>query len=146
MGKIQKTQQKSTSEGVFSLLSDSQWRFVAVMVANPDFTKADAARALKIKPNTVYAWPDHVNAAIEQARIDVHEAAVNARKQALLEAIRVKIAGLRSRSESIRQKAASEIIEWELGRASTSVDVTSAGQQIKGYIGFSPDDWDNDSD
>jgi hypothetical protein len=113
----QENQDKSTTEGVFLLLSDSQWRFVTTMIANPDMSKAEAARAIDLKPQTIYAWPEHVDEAIKIARRDIHEATKEARRQALLEAMRVKVGGLRSKDEAIAQRAATEIIEWELGKA-----------------------------
>ena len=110
-----------------SLLSDNQWRFLSVMVANPDYNKADGARAVGLEPNTVYKWPDHVDEAIAEARQDVTRAAKEAINQALIEAIRVKIKGVRSQNEVISQKAASEIIEWGIGKAAQPITGKDGG-------------------
>lgn len=108
-------QQKSTINP-FVLLTDSQWRFVTAMIENPEFSKADGARHVGLKPNTVYTWAAHVDEALELARSDIQMAALQARKAALLKAIRVKVRGLDSKDERVRQSAATEIIEWELGK------------------------------
>lgn len=117
------SQQKSTINP-FLLLTDSQWRFVTAMIENPEFSKAEGARHIGLKPNTVYTWGEHVDAAITLARSDIHMAAVTARKAALLKAIRVKVRGLDSKDERTRQAVASEIIEWELGKATQRQEVS----------------------
>ena len=109
-------QQKSTINP-FVLLTDSQWRFITAMIENPEFSKADGARHVGLKPNTVYTWGDHVDEALELARGDIQEAALQARKAVLLKAIRVKAKGLDSKNERVAQLVATEIIEWELGKA-----------------------------
>lgn len=108
-------QQKSTINP-FVLLTDSQWRFITAMIENPQFSKADGARHVGLKPNTVYTWGDHVDEALELARGDIQQAALQARKAVLLKAIRVKSRGLDSKDERVRQSVATEIIEWELGK------------------------------
>lgn len=110
----------------FAQLSDSQWRFVTAMVENPTYSKKDAAAHIGITSDTVYRWPKYVDEAIEQARRDVHEAARSMRRQAVLKAIAVKLALLDSEDESVRSKAATEIIEWELGKAIQRSEHTGA--------------------
>ena len=46
------------------------------------------------------------------------------RKNAVLKAIAVKVKLLDSDEESIRSKAATEIIEWELGKATQPTELT----------------------
>jgi hypothetical protein len=119
--------EKPHTKADFSMLSDTQWRFITAMIENPDFSKKDAANHIGIEADTVYRWPAYVNDAINQARRDVHEAARNMRKQAVLKAIAVKVALLDSDDENVRSKAASEIIEWELGKATQRNELTGAG-------------------
>jgi len=116
---INETQQEKSTilADPFALLTDSQWRFVTAMLDNPSFSKADAARDVGLKPNTVYAWPDHVDAALLLAREDMHRAALSVRKQALLKAMQVKLDLLESKDAKLRDKVATDIIEWELGKA-----------------------------
>lgn len=108
---------QSTTDDPFAMLSDLQWRYVTAMLDNPSFTKADGARFIGIKPNTVYNWDKYVDKAITLAREDMHRAALTVRKQSLLKAMRVKLALLDSDDEGVRGRAATDILEWELGKA-----------------------------
>ena len=101
----------------FLLLSDTQWRYVTLRIDNPSMSKKDAAEALEMSPQTIYHWPRYVDAALEKAREDMHSAALTVRKNALLKAMRVKMALLDSIDERVRDKAATDILEWELGKA-----------------------------
>jgi hypothetical protein len=118
---------KVHTDSTFSQLSDNQWRFVTAMVENPAFTKKEAAEHIGLKPKTVYRWDDIVNQAVEHARANIHSAAIGMRKQAVLKAVAVKIALLDSEDENIRSKAASEIIDWELGRATQKQEIAGEG-------------------
>ena len=122
------TTQNQHTNDVFAQLSKNQWRFVTAMVENPSFSKKDGANHINITPDTVYRWDKVVDDAIELARKNVHDAALSMRKQAVLEAIAVKVALLKSEDEAIRSKAASEIIEWELGKATNRTDVSGVIQ------------------
>jgi hypothetical protein len=117
------TTENPQSDDVFRQLSDTQWRFITAMVENPTFTKKDAAKHIGITADTVYRWDKTVDIAIEKARADVHRAALEMRKQAVLRAIAVKIKLLDSDDENVRSKAATEIIEWELGKANQPIEV-----------------------
>jgi len=117
---------KSHTDAIFSQLSKLQWRFVTAMVENPSFNKKEAAEHIGIQPETVYKWPPYVNEAIDAARLNVHNAALGMRKQAVLQAVAVKVKLLESEDENIRSKAASEIIEWELGKANQPVEVKNS--------------------
>ncbi|MGB1285053.1 MAG: hypothetical protein ACPG7F_00850, partial [Aggregatilineales bacterium] len=57
----------------------------------------------------------------------LHTATLAMRKQALLKAMAVKVKLLDSDDENIRSKAATELIEWELGRATARNEHTGAG-------------------
>jgi len=50
--------------------------------------------------------------------------ALHLRRRALARAMEVKLRGLDSRDERIRQAVATEIIEWELGKASQKIDLS----------------------
>lgn len=118
--------QNQHTDDVFSQLSDTQWRFVTAMVENPTFSKKDAAKHIGITPDTVYRWDKTVDAAIETARANIHQAALGMRKQAVLKAIAVKIRLLDSDDENVRSKVATEIIEWELGKAAQRTELANA--------------------
>lgn len=119
----------NTGESPFLSLTDSQWRYITAMVENPSFTKKDAAEHIGLSAATVYEWNKkypYVEQALEEARKNVHNAALARRRQAVLKAIAVKIALLDSDDESIRSKAATEILEWELGKSPQRTEITGA--------------------
>jgi len=123
------TTENQHTDDLFSQLSDTQWRFVTAMVENPSFSKKDAAVHIGITADTVYRWDKVVDKAIEQARANVHDAALSMRKQAVLKAIAVKIALLDSDDENVRSRVSTELIEWELGKASQRTEIANAGDE-----------------
>ena len=126
-------------------LTKDQLRFIVALQEYP--TKDAAAKAIKVKPATTYEWPDIVDEAARLLALDAVTAAREIRRRNLVKAMSVKAAGLDSKDASLRQKVASEIIEWELGKAATAIDVTSRGEQLKGYtILAHPDMWDDEQD
>ena len=132
MSEIEKTVKKSTSERldeIIGKLSKDQLRFIVALQDYP--SKKEAAEAIGLKPNTVYNWNGDIDEAIQLMAQERLEGAKAIRKNALIKAIMVKIAGLDSGDEALRQKVATEIIEWELGKALQRQDVTSQGEQIK---------------
>jgi len=104
-------------------LTKDQLRFIVALQEHP--TKDAAAKAIRVKASTVYEWPDIVDEAAKLMALDAVNAARDLRRRNLVKAMGVKAAGLDSRNEKIRQKSASEIIEWELGKAD---------QPIKGEV------------
>ena len=118
------TKNLHTEDDPFTLLSDAQWRYVTARIDNPKFTKKDAAEYIELNPQTVYRWPDYVDQALEVARADMHCAALTVRKQALLKAMRVKLALLDNEDARLRDKVATDVIEWELGKATQFNEVS----------------------
>lgn len=121
----QKNQEKSISEQLSDILprlSKDQLRFVVAMQELP--SKGEAAESIGLKPDTVYRWPRVVNKAIKLIALDITESAKIMRKQSLAKAMAVKLAALDSDDEKVRQAAASEIIEWELGKAKQALEHT----------------------
>ena len=76
---------------------------------------AAAARACGVATRTVYSWPSAVRQAPSRMRAAAADVALQMRRDALIEAMAVKIEGLRSLDERIRQAVASEILRDELG-------------------------------
>lgn len=124
-------------------LTINQLRYLAICRDFP--SKGEAAEAIGMKPNTIYKWPSIVDEAEMLMAGDGVLVAREIRRRAVPKAMAVKVAALDSDNEKIRQDAATEIIEWELGKAQNNVDITSAGKELKGYVMVSPDDWDNDA-
>ncbi len=123
--------EKSTSEqleAVLGQLSSDQIRFV---VARQECaTDKEAAKALSIRPNTVYQWKSRdgvpIDDAVKLMAVDGLIVAQELRRRNLGKAMGVKVAGLDSDSERTRQGVASEIIEWEMGKAMQRKEITGA--------------------
>lgn len=111
------TQKKLTE--ILAQLTRNQLRFIVALQEYPG--KEEAAKALHIKPSTVYNWPPEVDEAIKLMAIDAINSALALRKRNLIKAMGVKAAGLDSKDEKIRQNVATEIIEWETGKAKQNV-------------------------
>lgn len=120
----QKSAPKSISEQlseVLATLSKDQIRFVVALMDHP--SKKEAAESIDIKPDTAYRWNGEIDKAAQLMALDRAEAAKAIRRNAIVKAMAVKLAGLDSDDESIRQKVATELIEWELGKALQRTDV-----------------------
>ena len=87
-------------------------------------TKKDAAEAIQLTPDTIYRWPDYVDDALLLAQENLHDAIIEMRKQSALKAMSVKVALLDSEDENVRSRAATELIEWELGKAMQRGELT----------------------
>ena len=106
-------------------LTTDQIRFV---VARQEFsTDKEAAQAIRIKPDTVYQWK-HRGAPIDEAvKLMVMDGVIVAselRRRHLAKAMAVKVAGLDSSKEPTRQAVATEIIEWEMGKAKQKQEIS----------------------
>lgn len=98
-----------------------------VVVRSGTKTKKAAAVLAGQKPDTVYHWGEEVEEAALILKDDILIAALAIRKEALIKAIMVKVQGLESDNETVAQKAASEIIEWELGKANQPISGPGGG-------------------
>lgn len=121
----------ATGESPFLHLTENQWRYITAMIENTKFSKKDAADHIGISEKTVYNWTQtapHVDEALELSRKDIHSATLARRKQLTLKALSVKASGLDSEDEAIRQKTATEILEWELGKATQHAETKTDGE------------------
>lgn len=113
-----KEKQSSELEAVLAQLSRDQIRFI---VARQEFsTDKEAAESIGIKPNTVSQWKTKKVPIDKAARLMALDGLVTAqyiRRRNLAKAMAVKVSGLDSDGEKVRQDVASEIIEWEMGKA-----------------------------
>jgi len=123
-------QEKSSSDKlgpVLERLTTDQIRFV---VARQEFsTDKEAAHQIGVKPNTVYTWK-HKGAPIDEAvRLMAFDGIVVAKemlRRALAKAAAVKVAGLDSEDERIRQGVSTEVLDRELGRPTQRQEITGA--------------------
>ena len=124
--------QKSISEELSEILKSLTIDQVRYVIARMDYsTKGEAATAIGLKPDTVYRWNGQVERAVELMALDTIESARSIRRRNLLKAVAVKVKGLDSKDEKVRQNVATELIEWEMGKAGGSLDVTSGGRTIE---------------
>lgn len=133
----QEKKEKASSEldQVLVQLTPDQIRFVVARQEHT--TDKAAAESLGILPYQVSRWKANgapINEAVQLMAWDGLSAALYIRKHALAKAMSVKAAGLDSENEMARQKAATEIIEWEMGKASQHTEVRGTGE--KGEIVF----------
>jgi len=128
----QQTPEKSISSELLAALKKLSVDQVRYVVARMDYpTKGEAATAIGLKPDTVYRWNGDVEKAVELMALDNVASAKTIRLKNLVKAMAVKVKGLDSEDEKIRQNAATELIEWELGKALQKSDVTSGGEALQ---------------
>ena len=128
-------------EAVLCQLSADQIRFVVARQTHN--TDTAAAKSISISPNTVKDWKYKgapIADAVDLMALDGLVTALHVRKRSLAKAMLVKVAGLDSDSEVTRQKASTEIIEWEMGRAAQPSVVSGPGgkaieHKLSGTVG-----------
>jgi hypothetical protein len=126
---VEENGQKQTElQTILAQLTKDQLRFVVALQEYPN--KDSAAKAIRVPVSTVYKWGDIVDDAARLLALDVLESAKEIRRRNLVKAMGVKAAGLDSKNEPLRQKTATEIIEWELGKAQERIDHTTDGDKI----------------
>jgi hypothetical protein len=106
-------------------LTHNQLRYVSVR--NEYSSDKEAAEALGLSPQTVWHWPDHVNEAVKLMAKDGIHVAREVLRRNTSKAAAVKVAGLDSDDEKIRQDAASEILDRQLGKPTQSQDHKFSG-------------------
>jgi len=111
-------------EQLLKSLSADQMRFV--VIRQQCTSDADAARQMKISKTTVCNWGANVQRAVELMAMDGVIVARERMRRALAEAISVKVEGLRSRNENVKQNAATEIIDRAIGKATQKNEITGA--------------------
>jgi len=113
---MEENQEKQKLQTILAQLTKDQLRFIVAL--QEYHTKDAAAKAIGIKVATVYNWSaELIDEAARLMALDVATAALELRKRNLIKAMGVKAAGLDSKNENVRQKASTEIIEWEMGKA-----------------------------
>jgi len=130
---------------VLAQLTPDQIRFVVARQEHN--TDKDAAEAISIRPNLVSRWK-HLGVPIDEAvkamALDGLVTALHVRKRSLAKAMLVKVAGLDSEDERMRQNVATEVIEWELGKATQPTKLGGTGEDgafiVRVVGGINPED------
>jgi len=115
---------------VLAELTTDQLRFV---VARQHCTSdKEAAEEIGLAAHSAYSWPnkDQVNEAVRLMALDGLVVAAHIRRRNLAKAMATKVKGLDSNSERVRQSVATEIIEWEMGRATQRQEVTGKDGEL----------------
>jgi len=119
---------KSALESILQQLSVEQIRFVIARLDTD--TDKDACGCAGLNYNTFRNTPrekrELINQAIALMSFDGLVTALHLRRRALAKAMAIKLAGLDNRDERVRQAVATEIIEWELGKATQRQEHTGA--------------------
>ena len=107
---------------ILQRLTDMQVRFVYARAATASNRKA--CEMAGVGETSVYDWHEYrlVMQAVKLLAVDALESARAMRRRALTEAMRVKLEGLRDPDSKVRQAVASEIIEWEMGKAAAAIE------------------------
>jgi len=108
-------------ESVLAQLSTDQIRFVVARQEHS--TDTAAAEAVGISRDIVYHWPPVVKQAVRMMASDGMITALHLRRRNLAKAMLTKVDGLESGDERVQQSVATEIIEWEMGRATQPIDM-----------------------
>lgn len=131
MTKSNQTQPNQTENSrlseIESQLTLTQLRFLVARVECK--SDKEAAEMIGVTPAAVKSWnADGSKELIDEAlKLMVHDGIVTAleiRRRNLARAMAVKASGLDSNDERIRQASATEIIEWELGKATQKQEVS----------------------
>jgi hypothetical protein len=89
-------------------------------------TDKDAAEAIGLSAGTIKHWPverkDLIRQALRYMAQDGLVTALHLRRRNVAKAMAVKVRGLDTDDERLRQQTATEIIEWELGKATQRTD------------------------
>ena len=87
----------------------------------------EAATNIGLSPSTISKWKREgtpIDEVLDLMGQDGIITARNIRKRSLIKAMMVKVHGLDSDREPIRQNVATEIIEWEMGKAKNTTEVS----------------------
>lgn len=124
---MQTTDDISELDAILETLTIDQLRYI---VARQEYSsKRDAAQAIDVSYSTVTKWDSKVDRAAELMALDGVHVTREIRRRSLPKAMAVKVAGLESKDERIRQGVATEIVEWEMGKA-----VTKTENKIEGSL------------
>ena len=126
------TQQKSPEvsisdelEGLLESLSLNQIRYAVARQTEID--KGAAALVCGLQPDTVYRWGPEVEEAVRLIARDTVITALHLQRRMIARAMAVKVAGLSSDNEHIRQACAAELLDRGLGKAVQRTDLKVSG-------------------
>lgn len=102
-------------------------RLTYVMARSSANTDAQAIRDAGISRATFYTWPaeerEKLNDIAQRFKRETAERALIVLQDAAVDAADVKVSGLKSRDERVKQSAATEILDRTLGKSTSTLDV-----------------------
>jgi len=123
-------------------LEDNRLDYVrARSLVNSD---AEGYRNAGIAKALFYRWPaeerEKLNELAQQLKRATVARAIMVIQEAAEEAARVKVAGLKSRDERLKQHAATEILDRNMGKPKQAVDLTTGGEKLtwKDFVNADP--------
>jgi hypothetical protein len=119
---IRNTDTSAELTALLARLTHDQFRYITARLQQPD--RKAAAKSLGLPYSTVTHWPAYVERAYDLIGAQQLESARHLLEHTLVKAMMVKIAGLDSGKETVRQAVATEIIEWNLGRPRQQTDLS----------------------
>ena len=124
----QKSPEVSISDELSALLDKLTVNQIRYCVARQTtIDKGAAAVECGLQADTVYRWGPEVEQAVRLVARDGVTTALHMQQRAVARAMAVKLAGLRSENEAIRQQCASEVLDRSLGKAVQRTDVRGSG-------------------
>lgn len=127
----QENQVNSSSEKLREILTELTTDQVRFIIARQDTaTDKGAAEIIGVSPDTISYWKRGgapIDEAVRLMAFDGLVAALHIRRRNLAKAMAVKVAGLGSDDERVRQSVATEVIEWELGKATQRKEHSGPG-------------------
>ena len=110
-------------------------RLAYVMARSKVNSDAQGHKEAGITHTTFYTWKkeerDHLNGLAQKIKREIALRALMILQDATEEAARVKVGGLKSRDERVKQGVATEILDRGIGKVSDKLDVTSGGDPLK---------------
>ncbi len=129
--------EKGRLAAILKTLTPEQIRFLTARMGC--VSDREAARQIGINIQAPYKWRIHdvpIDEALSLLEQDSLSLARHLRKHNLAKAMQAKIDGLNSRDQRLRQAVATEIIEWEMGKAMQRQELTGVdGGPVKYEIG-----------
>jgi len=123
--KQDETKLNSDLEKVLSRLTMDQIRFV--VARQETLSDKEAAEAIGMKPKAISNWKQNgvpLDDASRLMAISILESAHHILERNVMEAALVKIAGLRSENDVIRQKVATELLDRIMGKPLQKQEIT----------------------
>ena len=115
--------ENSSLSDLWEDLTPSQKKFVVDFQRHT--SKADAAEEIGLAAQTVYNWPEKVNAAAEMFSDATAELAMQELEEALVEAAMVKTQEIRDpgSTQGTQQEAASDVLDRVMGKPTQKQDI-----------------------